>query len=167
MSAAKELRDGIRPLGLPGGKPPDAIHGTPTGLLLDALAIQVDSSKAEGMKFTFNLIHPDTNEKFVVEMSNATLTHIAGYQAKDADLTITLNRSDMEDIMLGKTKLEVLAKAGKARLDGNPAVLRQLATACEMYDPMFQIMAGTKPPAEMLKPKDEVFKDETHAVSVP
>lgn len=167
LSAAKELRDGIRPLGPINPKPPDAIHGTPTGLLLDALAIQVDSRKAEGMKFKFNLIHPDTGEKFIVEMSNATLTHMAGYQAKDADLTITLNRADMEDIMLGKTKLAELAKAGKAKLDGNPAVLKQLAAACEMYDPMFQIMPGTRPPAEKPKTKDEIFKDETHAAPLP
>ena len=167
LSAAKELRDGIRPIGLVSTKPPDAIHGTPTGLLLDALAILVDSRKAEGLKFKFNLIHPDTDEKFVVEMSNATLTHIAGYQAKDVDLTIALNRSDMEDIMLGKTKLAELAKAGKAKLDGNAAVLQQLAAACEMFDPMFQIMAGTKPPGEKPKTKDEVFKDETHAAPVP
>ena len=167
LSAAKELRDGIRPIGLMGAKPPDAIHGTPTGLLLDALAIQVDSRKAEGLKFKFNLIHPDINEKFVVEMSNATLTHMAGYEAKDADLTITLNRADLEEIMLGKTKLAELAKAGKAKLDGNPAVLQQLAAATEEFDRLFQIMAGTKPPAEKPKTKDEVFKDVTPPPQVP
>jgi alkyl sulfatase BDS1-like metallo-beta-lactamase superfamily hydrolase len=167
LSAAKELRDGIRRLGPPPPKLTDAIRGTPTGLLLDALAIQVNSRKAEGMKFKLNLVYPDNGETFVVEMSNATLTHIAGHQAKDADLTITLNRSDLEEIMLGKTKLAELARAGKARLDGNPAVLQQLAAACEMFDPMFQIMPGTKAPAEPPKPKDEVFKNELPPVHVP
>lgn len=93
--------------------------------MLDNLAIQLDSRKAEGLKFKFkfNLIQPDINEKFVVEMSNATLTHISGYEAKDANLTITINRGDLEDIMLGKTKLEELVKAGKATLDGLPATV--------------------------------------------
>ena len=39
------------------------------------------------MKFKINLSTPDNGEKFVVAMSNATLTTIAGYQAQDADLT--------------------------------------------------------------------------------
>jgi alkyl sulfatase BDS1-like metallo-beta-lactamase superfamily hydrolase len=37
----------------------------------------------------------------VVELSNATLTNIEGFQAKDADLTITINRSDLEKTMIG------------------------------------------------------------------
>jgi alkyl sulfatase BDS1-like metallo-beta-lactamase superfamily hydrolase len=160
LSAAKELRDGIGQLAMPKQAPPDFVRGTSTELLLDSLAIQVDSRKAEGTKFKFNLIHPDINEKFVIEMSNATLTHIAGYQAKDADLAITLNRADLEEIMLGKTNLEDLAKAGKAKLDGNAIVLKQLASAVEGYDPLFEIMPGTKPPAEKPKAKEEVFKDD-------
>lgn len=56
-------------------------------------------------------------------MSNATLTHISGYEVEDANVTITLNRGDLEDIMLGKTKLEELVKAGKATLDGLPATV--------------------------------------------
>jgi alkyl sulfatase BDS1-like metallo-beta-lactamase superfamily hydrolase len=94
-------------------------------------------------------------------MSNATLTHIEGYEAKDANLTMTLNRSDLEDIMLGKAKLMELAKAGKARLEGNANILQQLAAACEMYDPMFEIMPGTKRAAETPKAKEEVFKQDT------
>jgi len=158
LSAARELRDGVRELGITKTAQTDAIRGTPTGLLLDTLAIQVDSRKAEGLKFKFNLIHPDTGEKFIVEMSNATLTHIAGYQAKDADLTITLNRTDFEEIMLGKTKLAELAKAGKAKVDGNAGVLKQLASVVEMFDPMFEIMPGTRLAAEKPEAGEEVFK---------
>ncbi len=62
---------------------------------------------------------------------------IDGFQANDADLTITLNRTDFEEIMLKKAKLADLVQAGKARLEGNPAVLKQLAGSCEMFDPMF------------------------------
>jgi len=166
LSAAKELRDGIRPLDLP-TPTPDFIRGTSTSFMLDALAIMVDSRKAEGLKFKFNLIHPDINQKFVVEMSNATLTHFEGYEAKDADLTVTVNRSDFEDIMLGKVKLGELAKAGKAKLEGNATVLQQLASACEMFDPMFEIMSGTKVAPKTPKAKDEAFTHETPMMKEP
>ena len=97
----------------------------------------------------------------MVEMSNATLTYVESYEAKDADLTMTLNRSDLEDIMLGKAKLSELAKVGRAKLEGNANVLQQLAGACEMFDPMFEIMPGTKRVVETLKAKEEVFKQDT------
>ncbi len=161
LSAARELRDGVEQRDVLKQASPDVIRGMSTALLLDALAIQVDSRKAEGLKFKFNLIHPDINEKFVIEMSNATLTHIAGRQAQNADLTITLNRADLEEIMIGKSKLAELAKAGRAKLDGNAGVLDQLAAAIGTFDPLFQIMPGTKPPAGKPKAKDEVFKHET------
>ncbi len=167
LSAARELRDGIKHVDLQSSAPPDLVKGTPTSLLLDALAIQVDSRKAEGLNFKFNLIHPDINEKYLVEMSNATLTHIQGFQAKDADLTITLNRADFEDIMLKKAKLADLARSGKAKLEGNTAVLKQLAGACEMFDAMFEIMPGTKIAPKAVKPKDEPFAHDGPMVKLP
>ncbi|MEN6373909.1 MAG: alkyl sulfatase dimerization domain-containing protein [Smithella sp.] len=167
LSAAKELRDGIKQIDLQSAAPPDLVKGTPTSLLLDVLAIQVDSRKAEGLKFKFNLIHPDINEMHIVEMSNSTLTHIEGYQAKDANLTITINRADFEKIMLKKAKLSELAKAGKAKLDGNPGILQQLAGACEMFDPMFEIMPGTKPAPKAVILKDEAFAHDAPIVKEP
>ncbi|MEN6464191.1 MAG: alkyl sulfatase dimerization domain-containing protein [Syntrophaceae bacterium] len=167
LSAAKELRDGIKKVDLQSAAPPDLVKGTPTSLLLDALAIQVDSRKAEGLKFKFNIIHPDINEMHVVEMSNSTLTHIEGFQAKDADLTVTVSRADFEQIMLRKAKLSDLARAGKARLEGNPAVLKQLAGACGMFDPMFEIMPGTKPGTKAVTPKDEAFAHDAPIVKEP
>ena len=38
--------------------------------------------KAEGLQFTINLITPDNGEKFIVELSNATLTNIEGFLAE-------------------------------------------------------------------------------------
>lgn len=88
-------------------------------MFLNYLGIQVDSRKAEGMKFKLNISTPDNGEKFVVEMSNATLTTIAGYQAKDADLTITIDRRELDDVMIGTAKLAEKVASGKAKMEGN------------------------------------------------
>jgi hypothetical protein len=50
----------------------------------------LDSRKAEGMKFKINLVTPDNGERFVVEMSNATLPPSLAAKASDADLTIVI-----------------------------------------------------------------------------
>jgi alkyl sulfatase BDS1-like metallo-beta-lactamase superfamily hydrolase len=145
LAAAYELRHG-----LPGGVPPktagpDMIRGMSTELWLNFLAISMDSSKAEGMKFAINLVTPDNGEKFVVEMSNSTLTNIKGYQAKNPDLTITLNRSDLEEVMGGNAKFDSLISSGKAKLDGDRKAFDQLRSIMVRFTPDFEIMPGTSP----------------------
>ena len=68
------------------------IRAMSTGLFLDFLGIRMDSRKAEDMAFTINLVTPDNGEKYLIELSNATLTNIEGYQAENADLTLTIDR---------------------------------------------------------------------------
>jgi alkyl sulfatase BDS1-like metallo-beta-lactamase superfamily hydrolase len=160
LSGAKELRDGIVPVSAAKSGSPDFVRGTSTELFLDYLGIQVDSRKAEGMKFKINLVTPDNGEKFVVEMSNATLTTLAGYQAKEADLTITINRSDLEDLMIGKAKLIDKVQAGAAKMAGNTKILEQLKTTLTQFDPWFEMLPGTKKKAEKEAVKQEVFLDE-------
>jgi alkyl sulfatase BDS1-like metallo-beta-lactamase superfamily hydrolase len=115
LSGAKELRDGVVPVKAAKTGSPDFVRGTTTELFLDYLGIQMDSRKAEGMKFKINLDTPDNGEQFVVEMSNATLTTIAGYQAKNADLTITIDRRDLEDVMIRTSKFADKVADGRRR----------------------------------------------------
>jgi len=166
LSGAKELRDGVIPVKAAKAGSTDFVRGTSTELFLDYLGIQMDSRKAEGMKFKINLSTPDNGEKFVVEMSNATLTTIAGYQATDADLSITINRSDLEDLMIGSSKLADKVAAGKARLEGNSQVLAQLASTMVQWDNWFEILPGTKQKVAE-QPKLDLFDDDDPFVVEP
>ena len=67
---------------------PDIIKAMETGLWLDFLGIRMVSEKAAGMEFTINLVTPDNGEKYLVELSNASLSNIERFQADNADLTI-------------------------------------------------------------------------------
>lgn len=143
LAGAYELRSGIPSLPIKSSGP-DTIRAVSTDMWLDLLGIQLDSEKAEGMKFIINLVHPDIDEKYVVEMSNATLTSAKGFQAKNPDLTLTINRSDLEAIMLGQASFDEQVKAGKARLEGSPQPLMQLMSVLVQFTPDFEIMPGTK-----------------------
>ena len=147
LAGALELRSGI-----PGGAPPDSsgpdmIQAMSTGLFLDFLGIRMDSTKAEDFEFTINLVTPDNGEKFVIELSNATLTNIQGYQADDADLSITINRSDLEQVMMGAKTLMAQIEDGTAKVNGDLGVLKQLASAMVSFELLFEILPGTKSPA--------------------
>jgi alkyl sulfatase BDS1-like metallo-beta-lactamase superfamily hydrolase len=115
-----------------------------TELFLNFLGIRMDSRKAEGLKFTMNLITPDNGEKFIVELTNATLTNIQGYQAKNADLTLTIKRADLELTMMGVKTLDAQIAEGKATFEGDISVLSKLAATMVDFDPRFEIMPGTK-----------------------
>ena len=144
LAAALELRSGIPPGLTVDTASPDTIRGMPTDLWLDYLAILLDSDKAGDQAFVINLVTPDTGEKFVVELSNATLTTIDGFQAPDADLTVTIDRADLEPVMMQKATFASQAAAGKARLEGNPQVLERLMGSLVPFKPDFEIMPGTK-----------------------
>jgi alkyl sulfatase BDS1-like metallo-beta-lactamase superfamily hydrolase len=144
LAAAYELRNGMPPGVPPSSSGPDTIRGMTTDLWLDFLAIRLDSRKAAGHKFTFNLVTPDNGETFVVELSNATLTNIKGEQAQNPDLTITINRADLELVMGGKATFEELEAAGKARLEGDRAPFDQLRSMLEVFTPDFEVLPGTK-----------------------
>jgi alkyl sulfatase BDS1-like metallo-beta-lactamase superfamily hydrolase len=147
LAAALELRSGI-PAGLPPrAASPDTVRAMPVDLWLDYLGILLDGRKADGLGFVINFVLPDTGGRYVLEMSNSTLTNIAGVQASNPDLTVTINRADLEPVMMRQATFASQVAAGRAKLEGNPRVLEQLGACLVQFDQFFEIMPGTKLPA--------------------
>jgi alkyl sulfatase BDS1-like metallo-beta-lactamase superfamily hydrolase len=147
LAGAYELRSGI-----PGGaqistSSPDVIQAMSTELFLDFVGIRMDPEKAEGMEFTINLITPDNGEKFVVDLHASTLTNVEGFLADNPDLTLTINRSDLERAMGGQQTLRSMIEDGTAKAEGNTDIIGQLASTLVVFDPRFEIMPGTSGPA--------------------
>ena len=158
LAAAYELRNGIPGGASPKTSGPDTIRAMTTEMWLDFLGIRLDSKKAEDKQFTINLVTPDNDEKFVVEMSNGTLTNIEGFQADDADLMITINRADLEQTMMGAVSFDDQIKTGKAKLKGNREVYEQLKTMLVHFDLGFEMMPGTG--TKDLTPDQKPFEQE-------
>ncbi len=147
LAGAYELRSGIPEGASPKTSGPDMIRAMTTDLFLDFLGIRMDGRKAEGMAFKINLVTPDNGEKYLIELSNSALTNIEGYQADDADLTITINRSDLEQVMMGAKSLQAQIEDGTAKVDGDVGVLEQLASTMVDFELGFEILPGTKGPS--------------------
>ena len=150
LAGAYELREGVPEGASPKSSGPDVIRAMSTELFLDFLGIRMDSRKAEGMRFTMNLITPDNGEKFVVELENATLTNLPGFLAAKPDLTLTINRSDLEQTMIGAKTLEAQIKDGTAKVVGDVTILARLAATMVDFDPRFEILPGTRGREEVL-----------------
>jgi alkyl sulfatase BDS1-like metallo-beta-lactamase superfamily hydrolase len=161
LAAALELRSGIPEGASPKTGGPDMIRAMTTALWLDFLGIRLDSKKADNKQFKINLVTPDNKEKFVVELSNGTLTNIEGFQANDANLTVTINRKDLEKTMMGAVSFDEQISAGKVKLEGNRQVYEDLKTLLVHFDLGFEIMPGTG--ARDLTPEQKAFEQEQPA----
>jgi alkyl sulfatase BDS1-like metallo-beta-lactamase superfamily hydrolase len=159
LAAAYELRTGIPQGETVDASSPDVVRAMSTELFLNFLGIRMDSRKAEGMRFTMNLITPDNGEKFIVELENATLTNIKGFLAEKPDLTLTINRSDLEQTMIRAKTLESQIADGTAKVQGDASVLQKFAATMVDFDPRFEIMPGT-----MLRPDVVAHADPYEAV---
>ncbi len=144
LVAAMELRNGYVASGGSVRLASDLMRGLTTQQFWEGVAIRVDSNKADALKFTLNFLTPDNAEKFVVEMSGGTLTSLPGYQSPRPDATMTINRTDLENVIMGQTTLAEQVQKGVAKVDGNVGVLMQLASVLVNFDPQFEIMPGTR-----------------------
>lgn len=143
LAAALELRHGIPSASAPSTLGPDMVRAMTTGLWLDYLGIQLDSDKAAGKAFIINFKTPDNGEKFVLELSNGTLTNIAGYEDESADLDLSINRSDLVDSIMGLVSFEEQGKKGNLLMQGDATILPQLLSMMTPFDPKFEILPGT------------------------
>lgn len=155
LAGAYELRSGIPSGASPKTGGPDIVRGMTTGLLLDYLAVRLDGGKAEGVSYKVNLRTPDNGERYAIELNNSALTSIRDFQIPTPDLTVTVNRSDIEKMLLGAASLEQLVSAGKVRLEGDARLLEQLKGMFVQFDSGFEILPGTLPEKAAAKPGRE------------
>lgn len=165
LGAAYELRHGMPSGASPKTSGPDMIRGMSTGLWLDFLGVRLDTAKTEGKHFIINLITPDNGEKYLVELSNSALTNIEGTQSQKADLTITMNRSELNDVMMGKTSFDDKIKEGKAKLKGNRKPYDELKNMLTTFTMAFELLPGTLPEKAVVPAKENPFKQDVPADS--
>jgi alkyl sulfatase BDS1-like metallo-beta-lactamase superfamily hydrolase len=165
LAGAYELRSGIPEGASPKTSGPDMVRAMSTGLFLDFIGIRMDSKKAEGLEFSINLMTPDNGEKFAIELSNATFTNIEGFQVVNPDLTITIDRADLLQVMMGVKTLAAQIDDGTAKIEGNAEVLSQLAATLVEFELGFEIMPGTKGPAQPMVSENGPFKQDLRQIS--
>ncbi|KUJ84850.1 alkyl/aryl-sulfatase [Microbulbifer flavimaris] len=144
LQGAYELRNGLPKSAPPNTSSPDVIRAMTTGQFLDFLGVRLDPGKVEDLGFRMTLITPDNDEKYAIELSDGTLTNIEGFEVDDPDLTLRINRSDLEQVMMGKKTLKAAIEDGTAKADGNVQVLYQLGQALVTFTPNFPMIPSAE-----------------------
>ena len=140
LSGAQELRTGIAEVPAPDTASPDIIRSMDVDLLFDYAAMRLNNTKAGDQQIKLNWIFSDTNEKYAMELQNAALSHIEGYQIQNADATVTLDRSTLDNIMLGEQTFEDAISSGAVTVDGEASKLTDLLGMLDTFDFWFNIV---------------------------
>jgi alkyl sulfatase BDS1-like metallo-beta-lactamase superfamily hydrolase len=139
LTAAKELRDGVAVLPTPNTASADSVRAMSPELFWDYLAVRLNGAHAGDRQITINVSFPDLQANYALMVRNGALTHRNG--AHDAaDVSVTIDRSQFNDVILGQTTLPDQISAGTAHVDGNVDALHEFIGLLDTFDFWFNIV---------------------------
>jgi len=101
--------------------------------LFDSIAIRINGPKAWSERLSIGWHFTDTHENYRMELSNGALIHYPTTGNQAADLTVTLTKPQLLQLL-------ATAKPGAANMSGDPAVLGRLMSLIDNPDPDFAIV---------------------------
>jgi alkyl sulfatase BDS1-like metallo-beta-lactamase superfamily hydrolase len=140
LTGAKELREGVKELPTPNTASPDTVRAMSPEMFFDYLAVRLDSAKAEDAAMTLNVDLGDQGGQYVLELENGVLNHTGGTRADDADATLTLSRSTLNDIILQQTTAADAVSAGDMQVEGDQSKLGELVSYLDTFEFWFSIV---------------------------
>lgn len=119
LQGAHELRNGVNAGSGARIVSPDLIAAMPTSLYFDYLGVNLDPGRAAPEKMTLQWKFKDSGESFLVNVENATLTHLPGESHDAPDATVVLDRAVLDDLMMRKTGFDEALRSGRITVTGN------------------------------------------------
>ncbi|MDR6833210.1 MULTISPECIES: alkyl sulfatase dimerization domain-containing protein [unclassified Sphingopyxis] len=116
------------------------VSAIPTAVFFDALATRFDAAKGVTLKGTFQFVMPDSKETVAVVVGGGV--EVPRYGVKDAapTATITLNRTTLDDVMLGQAQFPALMQSGAIKIDGDRMAFLSWFALHPPADPRFNIV---------------------------
>ena len=140
LTGAKELRDGVVVLPTPNTASPDSVRAMAIGTFLDYLGIRLNGPNAAGKTISINITIADTNETAVLFVANGSLSHSIGRHDEQANAGLSLDRSTLDDIILGTVTLPDSIAAGTVELTGNADAVHDLVSLLDTFEFWFNIV---------------------------
>ena len=119
---------------------PDTVRAMTPEMFFDYLAVHITGEKAADAKSVFNIDLGSDGGKYKLELENGVLNHTANAQAKDADATIALDRTTLNNIILKKETLKQAMDKGDVKVSGNGAKLEEMLSYMDKFDFWFNIV---------------------------
>lgn len=139
LSGATELRNGVLDLPTPNTSSPDNVTAMTTQLFWDFLGMRLKGAEAGDRRITLVCELPDVGETWSLMVRHGTLSHREG-AVEGADATVTVDRADLNQVILGTTDFEALIAAGTAKVDGDAQPLHDLLAMLDDFEFWFNIV---------------------------
>jgi alkyl sulfatase BDS1-like metallo-beta-lactamase superfamily hydrolase len=140
LSAAKELRDGVKVLPTPSTASPDMARAMTVEMFLQFLAVRLNGPKAADRAWTFDLVFPDLDEHYLLEVENGVLNFTKGATAAAPTATITLTRAAMDAILLRQATFAELSAEGTIAIEGDAAAVADFLGLLDTFEFWFDIV---------------------------
>ncbi|MEJ8825500.1 alkyl sulfatase dimerization domain-containing protein [Variovorax humicola] len=139
LSAAKELREGVKPVQL-SVQGPDVARAMTLEQIFDLIAVRLNHAKVEGRDVGINFVLTDTGERYALELSNTVLNHTKGRVLTKPAATLSISRNALFKMLVARVPLPDLIKAGEAKLDGDGAALGTIFANLDTFNPNFGVV---------------------------
>ena len=140
LTGAKELRDGVAGFPWGGTASPDSVKAMSLRLLFNYLAVRLNGPKAAGRSIVMSFIFTDTGESAVLELTNGSLNHSLERTDPDADLTLTLARSALNEVLAGAKTLPDAVASGEIVAEPDLEPLVSFLGMLDTFDIWFNII---------------------------
>ena len=140
LTGAQELRDGVPDLPNITTASPDMVAAMSTEAFFDYLAAHLNGVKATGQTITLNWDLTDTGDQYLMKLENSVLNYTKGEQSANADVTISLSRQTLNDVLSGSDSILADILSGKIQITGNQLKLIQLVLLMDSYPTFFNIV---------------------------
>ena len=139
LAGASELRHGVKDLPTPSSATPDTVRAMDIPLFFDYLGMRLNGEKAGDRRLTFVCELPDVAETWTLFMRHGTLGHRKGAD-ENPDATVTIDRADLNRLILKAVDLPTLIGEGTAKVDGDERTLHDLLGLLDEFEFWFNIV---------------------------
>ena len=119
LAGAWELRNGVPKNAASTQAGPDMIQAMSSEMLFNLLGVKLDVNKAKDKHFKINMIIPDRQEKFALELKNSHLNNIQAQQFEEPVVTVTVNRQDLDQVLMKTMTFKQLITNNQITFDGD------------------------------------------------
>lgn len=133
LSGAHELRVGGSVPNKLNTVSPEVIANLPPKLLMSYISMISDQIKAEKLGNHTVALNMD-GDKFLLDLHNGVLNYVEltdDMPAQKADVTVQISKIDLIAVVAGKEKMDDLLNNGKAKVEGDREVLKQIASTLD------------------------------------
>ncbi|OBG88896.1 hypothetical protein A5699_15625 [Mycobacterium sp. E802] len=139
LQGAYELRNGVPNAGGTDTASPDTINAMPPEMMFDYLAVRLNGQKAAGKKIALNVDFTDLKKPYGLTVENGVLNYSDGLLPQ-SDATLKLTKDTMNQIQLGKLKLNDGIDQNKVTLDGNRQAVDDFVGMLDTFPFWFNIV---------------------------